>query len=166
VVLADHGESLLEEGLLCHANSFHDVQVRVPCLVRYPGGAARIVAGLSQDADLFPSLFAEMGLAPLADALPGYRTLRPGLDEERPSAVVAMAAPHAPAEFLLVTAARRCRFFLNVEPDGRLILEAADLASRSGGPIRPAAGAEAAKGTAQALSSWLDRQGLTAAPAR
>ncbi len=166
VVVADHGESLLEEGLLCHANSFHDIQVRVPCLVRYPGGAAREVAGLTQDADLFPSLFAEMGLAPLADALPGYRTLRPELDEERPSAVVAMAAPHAPAEFLLVTAARRCRFLLNVEPDGRVVLEAGGLTSRSGGPIRPAAGAEAARETAGALSAWLDRQGLTGAPAR
>jgi len=166
VVLADHGESLLEEGLLCHANSFHDVQVRVPCLVRYPGGSAREVAGLTQDADLFPSLFAEMGLAPLADALPGYRTLRPGLDEERPSAVVAMAAPHAPAEFLLVTAARRCRFLLNVEPDGEVILEAADLAGRSGAPVRHAAGAEAARETAGVLSAWLNRQGLAAAPPR
>ena len=166
VVAADHGESLLEDGLLCHANSFHDVQIRIPCLVRYPGGRGREVAGLTQDADLFPSLFAEMGLDDAAAALPGFRTLRPEPDQTRPWAVCAMAAPHTPVDFLLVTERLRCRFWLNAWPDGRLLLEATELTTRSGASIAPAADTEAARRVADALAAWLDRQGLRAGPAR
>ena len=164
VIAADHGESFLEDGVLCHANSFHDVQVRIPFVVRYPGGRGREVAGLTQDADLFPSLFAEMGLSSAASALPGFRTLRPQPDEHRPWAVCAMAAPHTPVDYLLVTPDLRCRFWLNTEPDGDVLLEATALTARSGAPLPPATERDAARRVADSLAAWLDRQGFANAP--
>lgn len=149
VVAADHGEAFLEDGVICHGNSFHDVQIRIPFMVRHPGGHGREVAGLTQNADFFPSLFAEMGIAPSALGLPGYRTLRPEPDEARPWAVASMSAPHTPVDYLLVTDRLRCRFWLNVEPAGRLLIEARELTAPDRGPE-----------AAAAVADWLDRQGI------
>jgi arylsulfatase A-like enzyme len=40
VVTSDHGENVGEHGLLDHQFSLHDTVLRVPLLVRYPGGEA------------------------------------------------------------------------------------------------------------------------------
>jgi len=179
IVTGDHGESLLEDGLLAHGNSFHDMQVRVPLLLRYPGGRGRRVEGLTQNADLLPSLFAELGIgSPLVRSLPGFRTLRPEADAARggdplwrrhgplqrgsggqdyrqggppqsgrPWAVVAMAAPHTPVEYLLVAEDVRVEFLFNIGPDGRVVLEARR------GECDPAR-------AAGHVADWLDRQGI------
>jgi arylsulfatase A-like enzyme len=41
VVLADHGEGFLEHGLVNHGNSVYEELIRVPLLVRFPGGRPR-----------------------------------------------------------------------------------------------------------------------------
>jgi len=165
VIAADHGEAFLEDGVVGHGSSFHDVQVRIPVLVRYPGGRGREVAGLTQNADLFPSLFASMGSSAAAAALPGFRTLGPAPHERRPWAVCAMSAPHTPVDFLLVADGIRARFWLNVEPRGRMVLEATRITTPSGAPVPAAAEPPAARRIVAALAAWLDRQGFGAARA-
>jgi arylsulfatase A-like enzyme len=59
VVTSDHGENLGEHGLMSHMFSVHEPILRVPLIVRYPGGEHRGVdASLVQTHDLFPTLVA------------------------------------------------------------------------------------------------------------
>jgi arylsulfatase A-like enzyme len=59
IVTSDHGENLGEHGLMDHMFSVHESIVRMPLLVRYPGGEhAGIEDGLVQTHDIFPTVAA------------------------------------------------------------------------------------------------------------
>jgi arylsulfatase A-like enzyme len=58
VVSADHGEAFGEHGYLWHERGVYDELMRVPLVLRLPGGAgAREIAGLTQTIDLLPTVF-------------------------------------------------------------------------------------------------------------
>lgn len=87
VVVADHGEAFGINGEATHGTLLHDATLRVPLVVRFPGGAG---AGTRRDdlvsvVDVAPTLVAHMGL----EALPGIDGLdlagpvdRPGVYAE------------------------------------------------------------------------------------
>ncbi len=59
IVTSDHGENLGDHGLMDHMFSVHEPIIRMPLLVRYPGGEhAGIEDGLVQTHDLFPTIAA------------------------------------------------------------------------------------------------------------
>lgn len=62
VITSDHGENLGDHGLMDHMFSLHESIVRVPLVVRYPGGRPRGVdASLVQTLDIFPTVVAATG---------------------------------------------------------------------------------------------------------
>jgi arylsulfatase A-like enzyme len=63
VVTSDHGEEFLEHGRLGHGQSVGDEQLRVPLLVRFPGGrgAGHRVAGQVTLVDLAPTILEAVG---------------------------------------------------------------------------------------------------------
>ena len=65
VVVADHGESLGEHGVLYRHVGLHDTTTRVPMMIRWPDAAerGRRFAGLVQTIDLFPTLLRAAGVA-------------------------------------------------------------------------------------------------------
>jgi len=68
VVLADHGEGLGDHGELEHGLFVYDEAIRVPWIVKVPGGqAGRRVAAPVQHIDLLPTLLSLAGIAPPAD---------------------------------------------------------------------------------------------------
>ncbi|GMU64008.1 MAG: hypothetical protein AMXMBFR36_02820 [Acidobacteriota bacterium] len=85
VVVADHGESFGEKGLVTHGTSLLEQQVRVPLLIRLPGAAPRVVAEPVSALDALPSVYRAMGL-PRAGATQGRDDiLEPGyVAGERP----------------------------------------------------------------------------------
>jgi arylsulfatase A-like enzyme len=81
-VVADHGESFLEHGHLRHCRSLYDEELRVPLIVRPPGGVpapGRRVAGPATLLDVTPTLLDYAGVAAPAGDLAG-RSLRPWVD--------------------------------------------------------------------------------------
>ena len=65
VVLADHGEGLGDHGELEHGLFVYDEAIRVPWLVKVPGGrAGRRVAAPVQHIDLLPTLLSLAGITP------------------------------------------------------------------------------------------------------
>jgi arylsulfatase A-like enzyme len=64
VVVADHGEELYERGTAGHGHSLYDELLRVPLIVRYPGGEPRgRVARQVRTMDVFPTVLEAAGLA-------------------------------------------------------------------------------------------------------
>lgn len=84
-VTSDHGEEFLEHGRLTHGHNLYDVALRIPLLVKFPcpgprcGG--RRVERNASIVDLFPTIAAEIGLAP-PDAIAGRSLLTPSSDDE------------------------------------------------------------------------------------
>ena len=64
IVTSDHGEEFGEHGYFGHGKNLYESNVRVPLLVRRPGGEAGVVADLVSLADLPPMILREAGLAP------------------------------------------------------------------------------------------------------
>lgn len=89
VLTADHGESLLEEGRTLHGSWFEEV-VRVPLIVKWPGGAraGRRTPGPSSALDVAPTLLAASGIPADAGELPG-EDLRLPARADRPVVVAA-----------------------------------------------------------------------------
>jgi arylsulfatase A-like enzyme len=58
LITSDHGENIGDHGLMSHAYSLHDTLIRVPLLIRYPGGAhgGTRVTQQVQLPDLFPTI--------------------------------------------------------------------------------------------------------------
>lgn len=65
VVVADHGESLGEHGILFRHVGLHDTTTHVPLMIRWPGAGreGRRIRGLVQTIDLFPTILRAAGLA-------------------------------------------------------------------------------------------------------
>lgn len=63
-LVADHGESLGEHGVLYRHVGLHDTTTRVPLMIRWPGRerTGRRIEGLVQSVDLFPTLLKSAGL--------------------------------------------------------------------------------------------------------
>ncbi|HEX5720132.1 MAG TPA: sulfatase [Thermoanaerobaculia bacterium] len=65
VVVADHGESLGEHGILFRHAGLHDTTTHVPLMIRWPGPdrQGRWIEGLVQTIDLFPTILRAAGVA-------------------------------------------------------------------------------------------------------
>lgn len=71
VLSADHGEEFLEHGGFEHGRTLYQEQLRVPLIVRFPGGAPRgEPAGLARQIDVMPTVLRAVGL-PLPAGLHG-----------------------------------------------------------------------------------------------
>ncbi|MES1244024.1 MAG: sulfatase-like hydrolase/transferase, partial [Acidobacteriota bacterium] len=68
VLVADHGESLGEHGVLFRHVGLHDTTTHVPLLIRWPGHErqGRRIAGLVETLDVFPTILKAAGLTPPA----------------------------------------------------------------------------------------------------
>jgi arylsulfatase A-like enzyme len=68
VLVADHGESLGEHGILYRHVGLHDTTTHVPLMIRWPGREreGRKIHGLVQTIDLFPTILKAAGLKPPA----------------------------------------------------------------------------------------------------
>ena len=64
IVTSDHGEEFGEHGYFGHGKNVYESNVRVPLLVRRPGGEPGVVEDLVTLADLPPLILREAGLAP------------------------------------------------------------------------------------------------------
>lgn len=120
-VTADHGEEFGEHGLAGHGASPYETALRVPLLVRLPGGAgARRAAALAQTIDLFPTFLDLAGLPPVA-GLQGA-SLRPALRGEAAPARTAYSEiyPYSPPfnEAVTAVAARTDEWTYVWRPDG------------------------------------------------
>lgn len=64
VILSDHGEDLLDHGMMSHHHRMHDASLRVPLLVRLPGGAGggTRVREVVELLDVTPTLLAMHGV--------------------------------------------------------------------------------------------------------
>jgi choline-sulfatase len=85
VVTADHGEGLGEHGEPDHGVFLYESTLRVPLVVRVPGGGPGRVDALVRDVDVMPTILDWLGLAPPA-AVEGRSfasLLRGGPDEPR-----------------------------------------------------------------------------------
>ena len=91
VVTSDHGEALYDNQLWDHGYSLYEHQIRVPMIVRFPGGAhgGRRVGAVAELVDLMPTLLAGIG-APVPDGIQG-EDLTPTLQGHVPEVDVAFA---------------------------------------------------------------------------
>ncbi|GEM_PF-529763 len=67
VLVADHGEELLDHGSLLHGYTLYQEQLHVPLIIRAPGLAPRVVETPSRQVDVLPTL---LGLLGVDTALP------------------------------------------------------------------------------------------------
>jgi arylsulfatase A-like enzyme len=63
ILFSDHGESLGERGYVGH-NRLHNIQLRVPLILRVPGMEARRVAEPVEALDIMPTVFSLLGVKP------------------------------------------------------------------------------------------------------
>lgn len=71
IITGDHGEALYEHGYIGHNHQLYDDSVRIPLIVRFPGGkgpAGVRVPGLVNSLDIAPTLAEIFGLADAEDA--------------------------------------------------------------------------------------------------
>jgi arylsulfatase A-like enzyme len=110
VVVADHGESLGEHGVLFRHLGLHDTTTHVPLMIRWPGERreGRKIHGLVQTLDLFPTLLKTAGLAvPPQDG----RDLRELTGDDRPGRR-AVFAEHS-AKLGLMVRTERYKYILS-----------------------------------------------------
>ena len=75
IFVADHGEEFQDHGQWLHGRSVFDELVRIPLVVKFPGGkdAGRRVRQQVQEVDLLPTILENLGLpVPLPPALAGH----------------------------------------------------------------------------------------------
>lgn len=78
VFLADHGESLTEHGIYYDHHGLYDVSVKIPLIIRPPGGTDRTVEDLVQITDVAPTIESYVGSSGLD---PDGRSLRPAIED-------------------------------------------------------------------------------------
>jgi len=86
VVLSDHGDEFYEHGRFNHGHSLYDELIRVPLLIRFPGGAfgGRRIATPVELIDVVPTVLDFLG-HPMPDDLDGtsaWPLVQRGPDEE------------------------------------------------------------------------------------
>jgi len=79
VVLGDHGEEFMERGRWGHSAEFNRFQTGTPAVIRVPGQAPRVVAGITSHLDIPATLMPLLGVknSP-SDYSHGYDLLAPG----------------------------------------------------------------------------------------
>ena len=84
VLTADHGEEFLDHGKLGHTKTLYDELVRVPLIIRAPGGAPGVVAEPVALLDVFPTVLEAAGVG-VDHELEGRSLLdrEPGADASR-----------------------------------------------------------------------------------
>lgn len=87
VVTGDHGEEFLEKGRWGHGSSFSEEQIRVPLILRVPGGPTGNVTRMSSHLDIADTLMRQLGVTNAASSLSLGNDLLGG--KERTSTVVA-----------------------------------------------------------------------------
>jgi arylsulfatase A-like enzyme len=60
-VTSDHGEELLDRGAIGHGRTLYDEVLRVPLMIRFPGGRRGRVRQMVRTMDLFPTLLESVG---------------------------------------------------------------------------------------------------------
>jgi arylsulfatase A-like enzyme len=90
VFMADHGEEFQDHGHWLHGRSVFDELIRIPLVVKFPGGrdAGKRIQQQVQSVDVLPTVLEELGLPVLTPPAIAGRPLR---------AVVAGGAPEPPA---------------------------------------------------------------------
>lgn len=79
VVLGDHGEEFMERGRWGHSAEFNRFQTGTPAVIRVPGQAPRVVAGITSHLDIPATLMPLLGVKnPPSDYSHGYDLLAPG----------------------------------------------------------------------------------------
>ncbi|MBK7878301.1 MAG: sulfatase [Planctomycetes bacterium] len=96
IVTSDHGEGLGDHGEMEHSNVLHEEALRVPLLVRVPGGssAPRRLAGLVRSVDVAPTVLELLGLDVAGFAFQG-RSRAPWLVGEAALEPARVAFSHA-----------------------------------------------------------------------
>lgn len=72
VVTSDHGEEFLDHGRLLHLNGHYEEMVRVPLVVKFPGGrwaGRRVTEGLIATTDIMPTILEELDVPIHSDAM-------------------------------------------------------------------------------------------------
>ncbi len=64
VVIGDHGQLLGEYGLIGHILGISNEEIHVPFIARIPGLSSRVIDGLTQGIDLYPTLLDVVGISP------------------------------------------------------------------------------------------------------
>lgn len=82
IITADHGEEFFEHGAWLHTHSVYDETLKVPLIMKLPGGAHRglRVERRARLIDVMPTVLDEVGLRPLGPELDG-ESLLPFLSE-------------------------------------------------------------------------------------
>jgi arylsulfatase A-like enzyme len=77
VLVSDHGEAFLEHGSFRHGTTLFSEEIRIPLVIRFPGGVGRgrVVEAAARQIDLLPTILDAVG-APIPPGLPG-RSLLP-----------------------------------------------------------------------------------------
>ena len=68
VLVADHGESLGDNGEMLHGGGYFDGVVHVPLIIKVPGMAPRVVPELVSQVDITPTVLELVGAVPPAEA--------------------------------------------------------------------------------------------------
>ena len=96
VFTADHGEEFLERGRLGHGESLHDEMIRVPLVIKRPGGreAGTVVAEPVGLVDVLPTVMQLLGLE-VPEDVSGRTLLSPAPDPDAPPSVASpsLASP-------------------------------------------------------------------------
>ena len=96
VFLADHGEEFLDHGQWLHGRSVFDELIRIPLLVKFPGGrgGGTRIAQQVQSVDVLPSVLAEMGLpVPVPPVIAGH-PLQPVIQGGAPEPPAVLEVSH------------------------------------------------------------------------
>ena len=138
LVTSDHGEEFYEHGGWKHGFTLYEEMLRVPLVLRLPGGAhaGRVVEGPVDQVDVVPTLLEVAGL-PAAPDLPGRSLLaRLDGDPERAAARASFARLERPGLELVAAAAGGFKLLRQggawTPPRGRAPEELFDLARDPG----------------------------------
>ena len=85
VVMADHGEEFFDHGWWRHGKTLFEEQLRIPLLVRWPGGwkTGVRVTGPARQIDVVPTILEGVGLGAEAAGLPGRSLARLAAGNDR-----------------------------------------------------------------------------------
>lgn len=62
-VTSDHGEEFMEhENVVGHGANLHDTTTKIPLVMRIPGVTSKVINGLTESVDLFPTLIETVGI--------------------------------------------------------------------------------------------------------
>jgi len=116
VFTADHGEEFFEHGGWGHGATLYEEQLRVPLIVKYPGGqyAGTVDEGCARSLDLAPTVLDVTGI-PIPGTMQGV-SLRPG-ENALPRATVLLAETIYQARYTMQAVRVGSRKLIRTAPD-------------------------------------------------